>query len=130
MDKKSLITKSLNEEKRLATFVVLEPQDIDAVTDGHGDYYDEETILDACVQFNKNLNERKGSLYHMVDTEGYSFVESYVTLADMQVGDQFIKKGTWIQTLFISSDWILDGIKNGTFNGLSVDCSGLVEDIE
>ena len=53
-NKNKLITKSLNESKRLATFVVLEPQEDDGMTtDLHGDYYDEETILDACIQFMK-----------------------------------------------------------------------------
>lgn len=128
--KKSLITKALNDEKRLATFVVLEPQSDDGMTtDLHGDYYDEETILDACIQFNKSLNLRKGKLLHMVETEGYSFVESYVTLADMEVNGQVIKKGTWIQTIFAEADWIWEGIKDGTFNGLSVECMGTVEEI-
>lgn len=128
--KKSLITKSLNDEKRLATFVVLEPQSDDGMTtDLHGDYYDEETILDACIQFNKSLNLRKGKLLHMVETEGYSFIESYVTLADMEVNGQVIKKGTWIQTIFAEADWIWEGIKDGTFNGLSVECMGTVEEI-
>lgn len=128
--KKSLITKALNDEKRLATFVVLEPQSNDGMTtDLHGDYYDEETILDACIQFNKSLNLRKGKLLHMVETEGYSFVESYVTLADMEVNGQVIKKGTWIQTIYAEADWIWEGIKDGTFNGLSVECMGTVEEI-
>ncbi len=125
--KKSLITKALDNEKRLATFVVLEPQEDDGTTtDLHGDYYDEETILEACIQFNKSLNQRKGKLLHMVETEGYSFVESYVTLADMEVNGQVIKKGTWI-TIYAESDWIWEGIKDGTFNGLSVECMGDVE---
>lgn len=128
--KKSLITKSLDEEKRLASFIVLEPQEDDGLTsDLHGDYYDEETILDACIQFNKSLNLRKGKLLHMVDTEGYSFIESYVTLAEMEVNGQVIKKGTWIVTIFASSDWIWEGIKDGTFDGLSVECLGTVEEI-
>lgn len=126
--KKSLITKALDNEKRLATFVVLEPQEDDGTTtDLHGDYYDEETILDACIQFNKSLNQRKGKLLHMIETEGYSFVESYVTLADMEVNGQVIKKGTWIQTIYAEADWIWEGIKDGTFNGLSVECMGDVE---
>lgn len=128
--KKSLITKSLNDEKRLATFIVLEPQDDDGTTsDLHGDFYDEKTILDACIQFNKSLNIRKGKLLHMVETEGYSFIESYVTLAEMEVNGQVIKKGTWIATIFASSDWIWKGIKDGTFDGLSVECLGTVEGI-
>lgn len=127
---KALITKSLDNERRLATFVVLEPQEIDDVTDLHMDYYDAETILDACVQFNKSLNNRKGSLYHMVETQGYSFVESYVLPADIELDGRVIKKGTWLQTIYAEADWIWDGIKNGTFNGLSVECTGIVEDID
>ena len=131
VSKSSVIQKSLNQEKRLATFIVLEPQDEDlSTTDLHEDWYDEETILDACIEFNKSLNLRKGSLMHMVETEGYSFIESYVTPAEMQIGDQVIKKGTWLQTIQVSSDWIWQGIKEGKFNGLSVECTGIVEDIE
>ena len=128
--KKALINKSLDNERRLATFVVLEPQDISDVTDLHLDYYDEDTILDACIQFNKSLNNRKGSLYHMVETQGYSFVESYVLPADIELDGRVIKKGTWLQTIYAEADWIWDGIKNGTFNGLSVECTGIVEDID
>lgn len=129
--KKALITKSFNEEKRLATFIVLEPQGDDGTTtDQHGDYYDEDTILDACIEFNKSLNQRKGKLLHMVETEGYSFVESYVTIADMELNNQVIKKGTWIATIYASADWIWEGIKEGTFDGLSVECLGTVEEVE
>lgn len=128
--KKSCINKSLDNERRLATFVVLEPQDISDVTDLHLDYYDEDTILDACIQFNKSLNNRKGSLYHMVETQGYSFIESYILPADIELNGQVIKKGSWLQTIYAEADWIWEGIKNGTFNGLSVECTGTVEDID
>lgn len=130
MEKNKLITKSLNDEKRLALFIVLEPQYEDEMTtDLHSDWYSEETIADACFQFNKSLNTRKGNLYHAVDTSGYIFIESYIAPTDMQVEEQSIRKGTWLQTIYAEADWIWDGIKNGTFNGLSVDCSGTVEDI-
>lgn len=130
--KKSLITKSLNEEKRLATFVVLEPQDDSGMTtDLHGDYYDENTILEACLEFNKSIHLRKGKLIHQIETESYTFVESYIAPADFQIGDVLIKKGTWLQTIKISenADWLWEGIKSGRFNGLSVECLGEVEKI-
>ncbi len=44
------VVKSVNTEKRLATFVVLEPQDDDGMTtDLHGDYYDEDTVVSCKV---------------------------------------------------------------------------------
>lgn len=135
VSKSSVIQKSLNQEKRLATFIVLEPQDADlTTTDLHDDWYDEETILDACIEFNKSLNLRKGSLIHMVETEGYFFIESYIAPVDMTIGEQFIKKGTWLQTIMVKAepqhDWIWEGIKKGRFNGLSVECTGTVEVIQ
>ena len=130
-NKNKLIRKSLNQERRLATFIVLEPQYEDNLTtDLHADWYDEDTVLDACIEFNKSLNIRKGNLYHMVDTEGYTFVESYIAPSDMIIGEQVVRKGTWLATIYASADWIWEGIKNGTFNGLSVECTGTVEDID
>ncbi len=131
--KKSLITKSLNDEKRLATFVVLEPQSDDGMTtDLHGDYYDEETILDACIQFNRVC--KKANLLHMIDTTAYEFVESYIAPCDIVIEGVKIKKGTWLATIYVTEtplgDKVWEGIKSGEFNGLSVQCEGVVEYVE
>lgn len=130
--KSKLIQKSLNEEKRLATFVVLEPQDINNITDLHGDYYDEETIQDACIQFNRVC--KKANLLHMVNTTAYEFVESYILQCDATIGGVYIKKGTWLATIYVDEttlgNYIWSGIKSGEFNGLSVQCEGLVDNID
>ena len=126
--KSKVIQKSLNEEKQIATFIVLEPQDPDLTTDLHADTYDAETIADACYQFNKNMHLRKANLHHAVDTDGYEFLESYILPADMSIENKIIKAGTWLMTLRCS-DWIWAGIKSGAFNGVSVQCKGTVEDL-
>lgn len=127
--KSNVIQKSLNEEKMIATFIVLEPQDGDVTTDLQKDTYDAETIADACRQFNSNLHLRKANLHHAIDTDAYSFLESYITIADMQVEDKIIKAGTWICTLQFKEEWLWKGLKNGAFNGVSIQCKGEVEDI-
>jgi Putative phage serine protease XkdF len=133
--KSTLVTKSTgsSEEKRLATFVVLEPQDADGTTtDLHLDWYSAEDIEEGCHSFNRYC--RKANLMHMVDTDGYEFIESYITKADMQVEDTFIKKGSWVATIKVSEDekhdWIWEGIKDGTFDGLSIQCMADVYKIE
>ena len=129
-NKSKLIQKSLNEEKRLATFIVLEPQDTDGTTtDLHADWYDADTILDACIEFNKTMHLRKGNLYHATETDGYTFLESYILPADMQLGDRIVKAGSWLMTLSFSSLWQWEAVKNGTFNGVSVQCDGVIENI-
>lgn len=136
--KSRLITKSSSQDKRIATFVVLEPQDDDGMTsDLHEDWYDAETVESACRNFNKSLKESdstKANLLHYCFTEGFDFIESYITPADMDIDGELIKKGTWLATIEVSPEedyqWIWDGIKNGKFDGLSIQAMGEVENIE
>lgn len=127
------IVKSLNEEKRLATFLVLEPQDEDLTTsDLHGDWYDADTVETACHDFNRFC--RKANLFHLVDTTTFEFVESYITETEMNLGETFIKKGSWLVKIHVndseSGNLVWESIKSGEFNGLSVQCEGFVSDIE
>lgn len=127
------IVKSLNEEKRLATFLVLEPQDEDLTTsDLHGDWYDADTVESACHDFNRFC--RKANLFHLVDTTTFEFVESYITETEMNLGETFIKKGSWLAKIHVndseSGNLVWESIKSGEFNGLSVQCEGFVSDIE
>lgn len=131
--KASPIVKSLNEEKRLATFLVLEPQDDDfTTTDLHGDWYDADTVEDACHSFNRFC--RKANLFHLVDTTSFEFVESYITEAEVTIGEEVIKKGSWLAKIYVtkseSGNLVWESIKSGEFNGLSVQCEGFVSDIE
>ena len=131
--KAALLKKSLNEEKRLATFLVLEPQDEDYTTsDLHGDWYDIDTVEDACHSFNRFC--RKANLFHLVDTTAFEFVESYITESDMLIGEEPIKKGSWLAKIYVNKsdvgDLVWESIKSGEFNGLSVQCEGFVSDIE
>lgn len=129
---KSTVIKALNEEKRQATFLVLEPQYPDGMTtDLHGDWYDEETVAKSCHNF--NMHCQKANLFHMVNTEAFSFIESYVLPVDGVIGEKMIRKGSWLATIQVSEspegDFVWNGIKDGTFNGLSVQCLARVEDM-
>jgi len=129
-ENKIQVIKSLNEEKKLALFVVLEPQDADGSTsDLHGDWYSAEEVEKACHDFNTQAT-RRANLYHMIDTTGYEFVESYILPVEAQVGERVVKAGTWLAVIKAKEDWIWNGIKDGTFNGLSIQCNAIVEDME
>ena len=125
----TLLRKSLDNEKRLAMFIVLEPQEDDGLTtDLHGDTYTAEEVEKACHSF--NLFCRKANLLHEFETDSYSFVESYVLPVEAEIEGTLIKKGTWIAVVKAEDDFIWDGIKDGTFNGLSIQCSAEYEMIE
>ncbi len=113
------VVKSLNEEKKLATFIVLEPQDDDGMTtDLHGDWYSADDVEEACYSFNRFC--MKANLLHLVDTTDFSFVESYISRTDMVLGDTFVKKGTWLATCYFEDDDLWAKVKDGTFDGLSI----------
>jgi hypothetical protein len=126
------VLKAVDEMQRMATFVVLEPQDDSGFTsDLHGDYYDAQTVEKACRSFNNQC--KKANLFHAIETTAFSFVESYITPADMVINETFIKKGTWLATIQVSEEpeyeFIWQGILSGEFNGLSIQAMGTVEHI-
>ncbi len=120
------VTKSLDNEQRKATFVVLAPEEVD----GHGDIYSYEAVEKACDNYNTTCN--KCNLEHllMVDENVSEVVESYISPVDFQLDDQFIKKGTWLQTWKFNSEELWNQVKDGHWTGLSVQCSGLTEDLD
>lgn len=127
------ITKAVNEEKRLATFLVLEPQDDDGTTnDLHQDWYDAEMVEKSCHNFNRYC--MKANLLHLMPTSDIEFLESYIQKADCILGDKYIKRGSWLATIYVhetpEGDKIWEGIKSGYFNGLSIQAMGTVENIK
>ena len=123
------VVKSLNEDQKLATFVVLEPQDDDGMTtDGHGDWYSAEEVEKACHNFNRFC--RKANLLHLVETDSFEFVESYITKAAMVLGDQYIKEGTWLATCYFKDEDLWSAVLDGTFNGLSIQGYASTQPIE
>lgn len=118
------IAKAVQEDKRLATFVVLTPDQID----GHGDVYSEEEVEKACENF--NVFCRKANLMHLQETDEFSIVQSYTAPVEMYIGDTYVKKGTWLAVTKFREDsdlWPL--VKSGDFSGLSIQCLATTEPI-
>lgn len=118
------VAKSTNEELRLATFVVLEPNDTTS-GDLHGDIYDELTVRKAALSFNSS--PQRAYLFHENESEGFSFVESYIAPVDFMLGDELITKGTWLATVHATDDQIWEDIKSGEINGLSIGATAYCE---
>lgn len=120
----------------MALFVVLEPQDDpDNVSDLHGDYYTEEDVWEACKSF--NVHCRKANLLHLIETEDIEFIQSYTTPVEFELecleGTMPIKKGTWLAWVHFPEtevgDVLWQGVKDGEFNGLSIQCQAEVSEI-
>ena len=121
---KSQIIKSVDEKLKQATFVVLQPN----VVDAHGDIYDETEVRKAKESFNSAC--MKANLFHMVQTDKFSFIESYVAPAEMIINGEYISKGTWLATIQAHDDDLWKAIENGEITGLSVGCTATVEYLE
>lgn len=119
------VTKALDEEERMALFVVLEPDAVDL----HGDTYSEKEVEKACISYNQHC--RKANLYHRVETEDFAIVQSFVTpvgFSDDQGRE--IKKGTWLAWTKFENEELWEEVKKGNFQGLSVGCRATVEELE
>lgn len=120
------ITKSFDDEQRKATFVVLAPDPMDL----HEDTYSAEEIAKGADDFRDSC--WRPNLAHMlmmdngVETE---IIESYIAPADMNIEGVDIAKGTWLQTWKFNDDTLWQGVKDGYWTGLSIQCLANTEDL-
>lgn len=124
MNKKLKVEKALNEELKQATYIVLVPDEVDL----HGDVISEDEVRKACHNFNKF--SMQANLFHLVETETFEFVESYIAPTDFILGDKEVKKGTWLATVQALDDDLWELMKSGEINGLSIGALAKVETLE
>lgn len=124
MNKQLQVKKSVNEELKQATFIVMVPDEVDL----HGDITSEDEVRKACFNFNSFC--RQPNLFHLTKTKSFEFAESYVAPVDFKLGDKEVKKGTWLATIQVHDDTLWELIKSGEVNGLSIGALASVETIE
>ena len=60
--------------------------------------------------------------------------QSYILPSEATIGETKVKKGSWVATIEVEDseqyDWIWEGIKDGTFNGLSIQCDAYEQPME
>jgi len=102
-------------ETHWVTGVVYEPM----VEDAHGNFMTEDEIIKAAYWFAKNGD--KVDLQHSFEPlQNACVVESWIAKADFQIGEQSVKKGTWLMTMEITDDDIWSAIEKGEFTGFSM----------
>lgn len=102
-------------ENHYVTGIVYEPM----TEDSHGNYMTEEEIVKACYWYSENGD--KVDLQHSFEPlDGASVVENWVAKADFTVGDEEVKKGTWLMTVKVKNDDVWQGIEKGEITGLSM----------
>jgi len=109
------------EEQKLVYGVVYEPD----VEDAHGDFMSAEEIEKAAHVFMKDY--RNIDKQHDFNAGVGEVVESYIAPTDFKIGDEEIKKGSWV-LVTKASDEIWGQIKKGEITGYSM--AGTAEVVE
>lgn len=122
--KKLKVEKSTNEELKQATYIVLVPDEVDL----HGDVISEAEVRKSCYNFNKFCMQ--ANLFHLVESETFEFVESYIAPTDFILGDKEVKKGTWLATVQSLDDNLWELMKSGEICALSIGALAHVEELE
>ena len=123
------VTKALDEEQRMAMFVVLAPDEVDL----HGDTYSAEEVEKACNNF--NMHCMKANLFHKIETEDAKIVQSFITPSSFETDDgREIKKGTWIQWMYFPDteigEEIWKAVKAKEITGVSIGARATVETLD
>lgn len=104
----------LEDEKRLVTGVVIEPE----TEDTYGDVISTEEIEKAMVKFME-----KGPTFRVQHDDGFKpkvmIIENWIEREGRVVNNQYIKAGTWVMTTKVLDDEVWELIKSGKLNGYS-----------
>lgn len=105
-------------EQRLVTGIVLEPDEIDT----QNDTIDAEGILKTAHNFLSKYNRESemGHMHRRLGDIGVDLVESYIAPMDFTIGEEPVKKGSWIITVKVHDDRLWQDVKSGKLTGFSI----------
>ena len=107
--------------RQIAYGVVLEPRDA-SNPDLQGDWHSAEDVEKAAHRFLAHVANGEGFGDHMHDRQtkaGYP-VESFIAPVDFTLGDQLVKRGSWVMGMHYPDPNIWKGIVDGRYSAFSV----------
>ncbi len=102
-------------EERIVKGVVYEPD----VVDSQGDSASADEIRKACHGFMAD-SKTLGVMHKETAGPRASIVENYITDNDQRIGNQSVKKGTWMMAAKVHDDKLWNAIKKGDITGFSM----------
>ncbi|MED4749941.1 XkdF-like putative serine protease domain-containing protein [Brevibacillus choshinensis] len=112
--------------KQIVYGLVYEPDEEDA----HGDTMTADEIEKAAHGFMERQSTYNIDKQHDLDADKGYVVESYIAPVDMELGDQEIKKGSWVAGVKVTDDDTWEQIEKGEITGFSMWGVGKREKIE
>jgi len=112
-------------EERFVLGVVLEPE----VEDSQGDIYSADEIRKTAHRYMEFYRQSGVMHERMADEKEIRILESYLAPEDCKIGDEMVKKGTWLLGARIASDALWKKVKDGEFTGWSIGGTGIREPV-
>ncbi|NGQ95019.1 terminase [Brevibacillus sp. SYP-B805] len=113
---KSIVIAKTDKAKQIVYGVVYEPD----VVDAHGDFMTAEEIEKAAHAFMESQHTHNIDKQHDLEADEGYVVESYIAPIDMQLGDQEIKKGSWVAGVKVTNAETWAAIEKGEITGFSM----------
>ena len=108
----------VDDDQRLITGIVLEPEEIDA----QNDIISVNEIQDAAFRFLSKYNKdtKLGLMHKIFENIGVVLVESWIAKEDDTVNKKPVKKGSWLMTVKVLEDGLWKKVKDGSITGFSI----------
>jgi len=113
------------EDEQYVLGVVLVPEEVDS----QGDVYSAEEVRRAAHRFMEEY-QTVGVMHREGAGPQTRVVESYVAPVDFQVGEYYIKQGTWLLGIHVDDLGLWRAIKAGELTGLSIGGSAVRRPVE
>lgn len=114
------VAKAFDEELMQVTYVAMKPG-----VDLQGDLTDLEDIRLAKESFNKSM--MRANMFHMVMTDSFDIIESFLAPTTMVLNKNLVEKGEWLVTLQVYDTVLWNMIKNDEITGVSI---GAISNVE
>lgn len=120
---------SVVSDEQISYEIVYEPN----VKDAHGEWMSAETIRKGRDNFEQNRlsGNVKENLFHLFPTEEFTIEKTWIQEEfDVYVGDtnQKISAGSWVAKIKYNNPDLWDLKKSGIVGGLSIQCSGFINE--
>ncbi len=102
-------------DERFVLGIVLEPE----VVDAQGDIYSAEEVRQAAHKFMEDFGGL-GLMHRYRVNDQVKIAESYLAPGDFSIGEQPVRKGTWLLGVHVLSDELWGEVKDGSLSGFSI----------
>ena len=114
------VAKAVDEELMQVTYVAMKPG-----VDLQLDEVNLEDIRLAKESFNKSM--MRANMFHMVMTDNFDIIESFLAPTTMVLNKNLVEKGEWLVTLQVYDTALWNMIKNDEITGVSI---GAISNVE